>query len=283
MQRLRTIIVLALMTTLAAACAPAAPVVELDDVEAPPAQVEAGAGTFRVLIADLYTHFLSDEDTQARYISEEATPALAMAELDGAIGLGAQAQRFVVATATELDRAASATTTAGDIVDVDIELRSTEVLGAHDGRTIVATTLLQRTVSQHGPITEQLVTYAVGWRGEELSSIEAVVGEAGSRGLDARTGLRSPQGAVGRFVELVVAHDYEAIEELSDGENTNTTTLDVLASVVDSAQGTETVTLPQENFGSEHVVYLLNAADMVIGRFEVELATPAVVVYFPTS
>jgi len=285
MRRVRVSITGALLAAMTlAACAPGPPVTELEAVDAPAAQVQANSTTVEVLITELYAHFLAEtEEISPQYISAEATPGVAAAELDEAIGLGPQAERFVIAAATELDRMAGATTTAGDITEVDIELRDAEVLGSHDGLVVVATTLLQRTISLHGPITEQAVTYAVGWDGDQLASIEAVIEEGAMRGLDSGSGLSSPIGAVQRFADLAEHQDYEAIEELSDGENVDETQLDVLASVIASAHGTHIVALPQETFGSTHVVYLLNAADMVIGRFEVALGEETVVVYYPTA
>ena len=57
----------------------------------------------------------------------------------------------------------------------------------------------------------------------------------------------------------------------------------MLGSVIDSSESIHAVTLPQETEGSAHVVYLINAAGMVVGRFEVTLARDTEVVYFATA
>lgn len=265
------------------ACSPAAPVVVPEPTQAPEAQVQAHAATFETMLREMYDHFLTTGTSDTQYISARATPAQAAAELREAIGLGDQAHRFVLATSTELARKAAATTSHGRVTEVDIKVQQTDVLGARDGELIVATTVMHRATSRRGPITEQAVTYAVGWRGEELTSVGEVVSSGSMRGTDTGSGLSSPLGAVRRFVELVEQGRFEAIEALSGGANDDPIALDVLASVVHSSEATHVVALPQLAEGSLHVVYLLNSADMVIGRFEVTLAGDTQVVYFPTA
>lgn len=166
---------------------------------------------------------------------------------------------------------------------MELEVRDARVLGGHDGQVIVETTVWQQLTSRRGPTLEETVTYAVGWRGQELASVRAILQDGNLRGLDTGAGLSSPLGAVRRFVELVEDADLEAIEELSGGANDDEIALDVLASVVESSEGTYAVALPQFSEGSNHLVYLINASDMVIGRFTVDLADPTQVVYHPTA
>ncbi len=279
MRWVRRLLVAFVVPFLLVACAPSASVVVPSETDVPQGQVQAQSENVVVLLSDLHENFLRGPDSDARYVSTEATPALATAELNQAIGLGAQAQRFTLATATELTRMDGA----GEYTDVEFEIRDLTVLGAEGDRVIVQTTVWQQFTPVQGPIFEQSVTYAVGWDGETLVSIEDVVRSGNERGLDGGTGLSSPLGAVDRFVDLVTERDFGAISQFSAGGNVNETTLEVLASVVDSSEAVYGVTLPQETEGSKYVVYLVNASDMVVGRFEVTLSQPTVVVFFPTN
>lgn len=279
MRVMRWSVALTLVVVLAA-CTPAAPVTVPEPTQAPDAQVRSQAQTFEVLLRELHEHFLVAGPGSAQYISHDATPAQAAAELKAEVGLGEQATQFALATATELSRTAAASTTAARIREVDLQIRDVEVLGDVDGRLVVATTVWHQRTARQGPISEQTVTYAVGWRGQELDSVADVLSTGAVRGLDSGSGLSSPLGAVRRYVELVEAQDFDAVAELSGGSNTDETSLDVLASVIDSSHSTHAVALPQETEGSVHVVYLINAAGMAVGRFEVTLARDTEVVYF---
>lgn len=281
MLTVRWALILALSIVLAA-CAPAPPVAVPGPTEVPDAQVRSQAQTFQVLLTELYEHFLVAGPGAAQYISAEATPVQAAAELRAAVGLGDQASRFALATGTELARTAAASTPAARTREIQMEIRDVQVLGELDGTVVVATTVWQQHTAGQGPITEQTVTYAVGWRGEELASVSEVVSTGGVQGLDAGTGLSSPLGAVRRFVELVEEHDLEAIAHLSGGANTDEIALEVLASVIDSSEHTYVVALPQSAEGAVHVVYLVNTAGMVVGRFEVTIGQATEVVYFAT-
>ncbi|HLS26341.1 MAG TPA: hypothetical protein VK063_10755 [Beutenbergiaceae bacterium] len=275
--------VLSLALLLLAACAPAAPVAVPEPTQAPDAQVQARATTFETMLREMYDHFLTSGTGSTQYISAGATPAQAAAELQQSIGLGEQAHRFALATSTELARKAAATTSHDRITDVEIQVSGAEVLGEENGQVIVATTIDHRVASRRGPIIEQTVTYAVGWRGEELFSVGELLSVGSLRGLDAGVGLSSPLGAVRRYVELVQDDQFDAVVTLSGGANDDPIAFDVLASVVNSSEATHAVTLPQQTEGSLHVVYLLNSAEMVIGRFEVTMSDPTQVVYFPTA
>lgn len=268
-----------------AACTPPAPVTVPEPTQAPDAQVQSQARTFEVLLSELYEHFLVSGPGAAQYISSDATPAQAAAELKAAVGLGDQATRFALATGTELARTAAAATTPGRVTEVEFEVRDVEVLGDVDGRLIVATTVWHQRAVRQGPTHEQTVTFAVGWRGEELDSVAEVLSSGSVRGLDSGSGLRSPLGAVRRYVELVEARAFDAVAQLSGGANTDAVALDVLASVVGSSESIFVVALPQATEGSAHVVYLINASGMVIGRFEVKLARAGSteVVYYATA
>src|SRR5690625_4040324 len=125
MRRVRVSITGALLAAMTlAACAPGPPVTDLEAVAAPAARVQTTATDGEVLVTELYADFPAEtEEISPQYTSAEAAPGVAAAELDEAIGLGPQAERFVIAAATELDRMAGATTTAGDITEVDIELQ----------------------------------------------------------------------------------------------------------------------------------------------------------------
>lgn len=277
MRPIRAILVAVLVPLVLFACAAQPPVNVPQPAQVPQAQVRSQSESLRVLLEELHTQYLIGGGAQ--YISADATPALAAAELDQAIGLGSQAIRFALATASELTRDPAA----GSIAEVTFDLRDVEVLGELDGRVIAATTIWQRVRPEQGSITEQEVTYAVGWEGEELVSVEELRTIGGEQGLDSGVGLSSPTGAVYRFVDLVQQRDFDAVRELSRGQNTNETTLEVLASVVDSSEEVFAVSLPQHSAGTLHVVYLVNAVDLVVGRFEVRLSDPTQVVFIPTS
>ena len=281
MRPVRWVVSLALLGLVA--CAPAAPVTVPEPTPAPEAQIRAQTHAFETLMGELYGHFMLSGAPPTEYISPDATPAQGAAELREVIDLGDQAHRFALATATELSRQAAARTLGEQVSEVELEIRDVEILGEHDGELIVATTIWQQLTSRRGPIHEETVTYAVGWRGQELASVGALIMDGNQRGLDAGVGLSSPLGAAGRFVELVEDRDLEAIAALSGGANDDEIALDVLASVVQSSESTYAVTLPQHTEGSTYVVYLTNASDMVIGRFKVDLADPTQVVYHPTA
>lgn len=274
--------VLGLVLLALVACTPAAPVTVPEPTAAPEAQIRAQTHAFETLLGELYGHFLVSRDAATEYISLGATPAQGAAELREAIDLGDQAHRFALGTAAELSRQAAASTLGEQVSEVELEVRDVDILGEHDGQVIVATTVWQQLTSRRGPTVEETVTYAVGWRGEELASVGAVISDGNLQGLDAGTGLSSPLGAVQRFVELVEDGNLEAITALSGGINDDEIALDVLSSVVQSSESVYAVTLPQHTEGSTYVVYLMNVSEMVIGRFQVDLADPTQVIYFPT-
>src|SRR5690625_4270996 len=78
MRRVRVSITGALLAAMTlAACAPGPPVIELEAVDAPAAQVQANSTTVEVLITELYAHFLAEtEEISPQYISAEATPGV---------------------------------------------------------------------------------------------------------------------------------------------------------------------------------------------------------------
>ena len=275
----------ALVLLVLTGCSPSSPIVELDATTAPPGEMDPQVDNFVTLMAELYAHFLvRDLDVEdPTIISQDASVAVAVQELDDALSLDSQARDFAAATAFELSRLAGATSTAGDATGVTFDLRDAGVVGRYGARTIAAVTLRQRTTYESGPIIEESITYAVGWHDGSLSLVEPYLQDGAHRGLDSGVGLGSAIGAAERFLQLTGDGDWAAIRTLSNGANAYETDLAVFQSVLEASGPATLVQLPQFASGSTRLVYVLNSAGLVIGRFEVSLAGDTTVVYFPTA
>lgn len=266
--RLTTAVAALLLLT---GCASAAPVTELGpapaDAPDPAVQVEA----LTTALTEVYAHFLDASQTPTEIVSDDATVDVAVAELAQALPLGDGARRFLTATAFELGRSQPD----GDVTAVTMTPEAPRVVGSHDGEAVATVQMTQQTLRSSGPTTEENVTYALVLDGDSLADVRAWSG-----GLDSGVGLGSPTGAVLRFLQLVRADDLEAAQFFSGGVNTETQ-LQVLRTLTGGR--VSLLELPQARMGSAHLVYALDEAGRVVGRFEVLIGQETSVVYSPTS
>lgn len=262
-------------------CAPSGPVTPLEPPLAAPEDAQVVAEEFVQVLDALYQHFLATQNG-AGVISEGATVATAVSELDEAYGLQSQVQAFAAATANELVRIAASTTTAGVPTDVDVRLDTVTAVGRLGARDFATVQVDTEIAHESGPISQERATYALGWSDADLAEVRAYVNDGGTRGLDSGVGLGSATGATGRFLELARDGNEAAIVAFSGGENFYEADLQVLRSLLEANDALTLVELPQFAMGATRLVYALNDMHLVIGRFEVTFGESTSVVYFPT-
>ncbi|SEE96257.1 hypothetical protein [Ruania alba] len=260
-----------------AGCSPA-PTVGLDGAPDPAPPTDAVAEDVSVLLTDVARAF-GTNGAPTDVISDGAGIAIATTELTDALDLGDQPAAVAAGLAHTWSLLPAAR-------QVTVEVITAEVVGTHQGDPVARLDVETEVASAGAPTQVSNVDYLAAWDGGRLTLLTPAGESDGAVALDSGVGLESPTGAVRRYLDLVEAGEWAAVEQLAEGINVDRTALEVLGTTVADAEAVEVVRVvaPEGPDGEGapaieggQVVYAVSGADQILGRFGVDVAQRLVV------
>lgn len=259
----------ALLTLALAGCADQAH--QLPDPPPEPAPSVTGpTAQLTEMLSEIATAFGMQEPHGNELIRPGSTVQVAVADLRSQLQLSDQVAAVAAAWAQEWANREP-------VAAVEVEATGAQVVGSWHGDPLARVTIDVAVTQDPGPTTERQYEYVLTWADGALQYLAPLATADGELVIDSGVGLSSATGSVGRFLDLVRQSHWAALARFSDGQNTDRTELEVLASVIEASPDLTLVEMPVTAEDGTRTVYAVTAIDQVVAQFSVDTADRVVV------
>lgn len=243
---------------------------EPDPAPEPAPSVSGASAELTELLSEIATAFGTQDTSGNELIDPDSSVQVAVADLRAQLQLSDQVAAVAAAWAQDwADR--------DPVAEVDVQVTDARVVGSWQANPLAQVNLAITTTGSPGPTTESEYEYLLSWTGGTLVYLAPLGREDGTVLVDAGVGLRSPTGAVDRFLALVRQSRWEALTRFSAGANSDRTELQVLQSVIEASPELYLVEMPMPTDDGTRRVYAVTGIDQVVAQFSVDVADRTVV------